>query len=74
MSAVSAVHLVFHKGPEQRRHWDHRFEWSRAEFRAWVEKVEHDFPEYSSSQMGGVGFTEGHRKSHGPASQSVVFR
>ena len=39
-----------------------------------MEQVERDFPEYSSIEMGGVGFTEGCRESHGPASQSVVFR
>ena len=61
-------------GPDHRRHWDHRFEWSRAEFRAWVDEVVRAFPEYSDTELGGVGYTEDCRESHGPASQSVVFR
>lgn len=55
------------------RHWDHRFEWDREEFRDWAGKVVDMFSEYIV-EFGGVGFTEGCEESHGPASQIAVFR
>jgi len=55
------------------RHWDHRFEWDREEFRDWAGKVISMFSEYTV-EFGGVGFTEGCEESHGPASQIAVFR
>jgi len=54
------------------RHWDHRFEWSRKEFKVWANQVAEDFPEYSVT-FHGAGFWEATRESHGPASQVVVF-
>ena len=59
--------------PGQVRHWDHKFEWSRDQMRRWVERVLVDHPEYEA-EFDGVGWTEGCRESHGPASQIVVFR
>jgi len=29
------------------RHWDHKFEWTREEFRNWCTQVEEQYPEYS---------------------------
>eukprot|EP00092_Neocalanus_flemingeri_P027341 GFUD01029652.1.p1 GENE.GFUD01029652.1~~GFUD01029652.1.p1 ORF type:complete len:425 (+),score=142.05 GFUD01029652.1:80-1354(+) len=55
------------------RHWDHRFEWDRKEFRDWALKVVSQYKDYSV-EFGGVGFTEGCEDSHGPASQIAVFR
>ena len=55
------------------RHWDHRFEWDREEFREWAMGVVNQYTEYSV-EFGGVGFTEGCEDSHGPASQIAVFR
>jgi len=55
------------------RHWDHRFEWDRTEFRDWVKKVLDTYTEYTV-EFGGVGFTEGCEESHGPCSQIAVFR
>jgi len=55
------------------RHWDHRFEWDREEFRDWVEKVLSMYRDYTV-EFGGVGFTPGCEESHGPCSQIAVFR
>jgi len=55
------------------RHWDHRFEWDRKEFREWAMDVVNQYTEYFV-EFGGVGFTEGCEDSHGPASQIAVFR
>lgn len=55
------------------RHWDHRFEWDREEFRDWVNKVLSMYSDYTV-EFGGVGFTEGCEESHGPCSQIAVFR
>ena len=62
------------QGPDHRRHWDHKFEWTRAEFRDWVEGVVSRHPDYSAAHFSGVGYTEDKRESHGPASQMVIFR
>jgi len=61
-------------GSNYTRHWDHKFEWTRREFQDWVKKVLREYPEYKEVEFGGVGFTDGCELSHGPASQSVVFR
>lgn len=62
-------------GPEARRHWDHKFEWSRNEFKNWIEEVVVKYPDYYV-QMEGVGYhqQEEYHESHGPASQIVIFR
>ena len=59
--------------PGQMRHWDHKFEWSRDQMRRWAERVVVEHPEYEA-EYDGVGWTEGCRESHGPASQFVIFR
>ena len=41
-------------GPEARRHWDHKFEWSRNEFKKWIEEVVVKYPDYYV-QIEGVG-------------------
>ena len=51
---------------------NHRFEWTRAEFRAWVSAVLLEFPEYRV-EYSGAGWREGKESSHGPCSQVVVF-
>ena len=33
-------------GDEARRHWDHKFEWTRSEFRAWAASVVSKYPNY----------------------------
>jgi len=55
------------------RHWDHRFEWTRDEFRDWAERVVQTFTEYTVD-FSGVGFKDGCEESHGPCSQIAVFR
>ena len=63
-------------GPEARRHWDHKFEWSREEFKLWIEEVVKKYPEYANVKIDGVGFHQKQEfhESHGPASQIVIFR
>ncbi|KAL9919456.1 hen1 methyltransferase isoform 1-T9 [Glossina fuscipes fuscipes] len=34
------------------RHFDHKFEWSRAEFRAWTDNICHRYPNYSVAFLG----------------------
>ena len=61
-------------GADATRHWDHKFEWTRREFRDWVGNVITEYPDYHQVSFDGVGFTEGCQQTHGPASQMVVFR
>lgn len=55
------------------RHWDHKFEWSREEFREWVSNVVGLYPQYDV-EFNGVGFWEDFEYSNGPASQFAIFR
>ncbi|TRY64107.1 hypothetical protein TCAL_00452 [Tigriopus californicus] len=55
------------------RHWDHKFEWTRAEFRDWCHDITDTYPNYSVV-FSGVGF--GHSDSAltlGPCSQIATF-
>ena len=55
-------------GANELRHPDHRFEWSRAEFREWAERIvaDHGY----AVRFEGLG---GEHVSHGPPSQIAVF-
>ena len=55
------------------RHWDHKFEWTRMEFKSWAFEVVKKFPEYNVEFLG-VGFKEGFEERHGPASQVAIFK
>ncbi len=52
------------------RHWDHKFEWNRDQFRNWAEDVVDKYPDYLIECFTGVG--EG-PPSIGYCSQIVVF-
>ena len=55
------------------RHWDHRFEWSRSEFRRWIDDaVLGEFPEYAV-EITGVG-TSAKRPEVGFCTQIAVFK
>ena len=59
------------------RHWDHRFEWTRAQFREWADSVVAAYPDYALAEITGVG--EGKpedgwsQERHGYCSQMAVF-
>ncbi len=58
------------------RHWDHRFEWTREEFREWAESVVARFPEYRLAELTGVGEGKEGEWSldrHGLCSQMALF-
>jgi hypothetical protein len=54
--------------PGQLRHADHRFEWTRSEFRDWVEGVTSRFPYTSRIELLGEVDAE-----LGPPSQMAIF-
>ena len=56
------------------RHWDHKFEWDRAQFRSWAHGVVNEYPDYSVRFLGvGDPYTEAQKESHGFCSQIAVF-
>lgn len=55
------------------RHWDHKFEWTRDEFREWCEEVIKSYPEYTFSTRG-VGQQTDENEHLGPCSQIAIFR
>ncbi|XP_055351744.1 small RNA 2'-O-methyltransferase-like [Paramacrobiotus metropolitanus] len=57
---------------EQRRHWDHRFEWTRAEFQTWANSVADRFP-YTVLFSGAGEGPDGTLESHGYCSQIATF-
>lgn len=66
-------HLLRQPGESDRkfRHFDHKFEWTRAEFAAWANKVCQQFPGYSC-QFDGVGHLPG-SEPYGPCTQIAIF-
>ena len=58
-----------HVGPAGLRHRDHRFEWSRAEFAAWVQGIEERFG--YQAEISGVGVDD---PALGPPTQMAVLR
>lgn len=54
------------------RHWDHKFEWSRAEFREWTSKVINDYPHYRV-EISGVGLPPEGQENVGHCSQLALF-
>lgn len=51
------------------RHRDHRFEWTRAEFRAWAEAAAHEWGR--AVELSGIGRED---EAHGAPTQMAVFR
>jgi hypothetical protein len=54
--------------PGKFRHPDHRFEWTRAEFRAWVDDIASRYGYVS--RLAGIGSDH---ETHGPPTQMAVF-
>ncbi|XP_059620327.1 small RNA 2'-O-methyltransferase [Phlebotomus argentipes] len=54
------------------RHDDHKFEWSREQFREWAENLAQRFPDYSVS-IQGIGPAPEGSEDHGCCSQAAVF-
>ncbi len=57
------------------RHWDHKFEWTRQEFRDWAAGIVGDYQDYTVLSFGGVGAdpNERRRSCVGYCSQIAVF-
>lgn len=55
------------------RHWDHKFEWTRAEFVDWCDGIVKSYPDYEIVVKDGVGYEPG-REDLGPCSQIVLFQ
>lgn len=70
VSTPNAEYNVLFAGlpPSQLRHPDHRFEWTRAEFRAWAEKIagQHGY----RFEISGIGANDEH---YGTPTQMAVF-
>uniref|UniRef100_A0A1B0FQG5 Small RNA 2'-O-methyltransferase n=1 Tax=Glossina morsitans morsitans TaxID=37546 RepID=A0A1B0FQG5_GLOMM len=54
------------------RHFDHKFEWSRAEFRAWTDNICRRYPNYSVALLG-LGNPPDNHKDVGFATQMALF-
>lgn len=55
------------------RHWDHKFEWTRAEFQDWCHDITETYSDYSVT-FSGVGFGQSdHASTLGPCSQIATF-
>jgi len=57
----------------QLRHYDHRFEWTRAQFRHFVRKVLKKYPDYEAT-IEGIGKHWGGDESAGHCSQVAIFK
>lgn len=55
------------------RHWDHKFEWTRAQFRHWCNSVVQKYPDYTY-EVAGVGDPPQDRAHVGHCTQIAVFR
>ncbi|KAI1302346.1 Small RNA 2'-O-methyltransferase [Halotydeus destructor] len=59
--------------PGDFRHWDHKFEWSRREFKDWCDSIVAKYPDYAY-EIFGVGDALPESKELGPCSQGVLFK
>ncbi|KFM69658.1 Small RNA 2'-O-methyltransferase, partial [Stegodyphus mimosarum] len=55
------------------RHWDHKFEWSRTEFKQWCEDVTNKYPDYTVD-IQGIGEPPSESRNLGCCSQLAVFK
>ena len=63
--------VLFEFEPDQMRHWDHKFEWTREEFRTFCEGVttKYDY----KFDLFGVGDPPSEHQTVGPCSQGAIF-
>ncbi|XP_015921364.1 small RNA 2'-O-methyltransferase [Parasteatoda tepidariorum] len=54
------------------RHWDHKFEWSRKEFKDWCQSILDDYPDYTV-RFDGIGEPPPESSSLGSVSQVAIF-
>uniref|UniRef100_G3MS58 Small RNA 2'-O-methyltransferase n=1 Tax=Amblyomma maculatum TaxID=34609 RepID=G3MS58_AMBMU len=57
-----------------KRHWDHKFEWSRAEFQQWCSKVVDQYPSYTVEYTGVGDAPSDKYQDIGHCSQIAVFK
>lgn len=55
------------------RHWDHKFEWTRAQFAEWCDSVIKEYPDYTY-EMQGIGEPPPESSSLGCCSQFAIFK
>ncbi|RWS21959.1 Small RNA 2'-O-methyltransferase-like protein [Leptotrombidium deliense] len=55
------------------RHWDHKFEWTRQEFKNWCREIVKDYPNYDF-EITGVGNPPSEREDVGFCTQIAIFR
>eukprot|EP00088_Acartia_fossae_P040159 TRINITY_DN4179_c0_g1_i18.p1 TRINITY_DN4179_c0_g1~~TRINITY_DN4179_c0_g1_i18.p1 ORF type:complete len:539 (-),score=111.42 TRINITY_DN4179_c0_g1_i18:472-2088(-) len=63
--------VLFNNFDRQFRHPDHKFEWTRHEFKEWVDGILTQYPEYRVEYRG-VGYSD-LQPNVGPCSQAAVF-
>lgn len=57
---------------DQFRHYDHKFEWTRAQFQQWAQGICGQYP-YYRVEYDGVGHLEGQSEPYGPCTQIAIF-
>lgn len=65
--------VLFKDFNKQFRHPDHKFEWTRDEFKNWVNGILLTYPEYKV-EYHGVGYPDLQPNPEGPCSQIAVFK
>lgn len=65
--------LFFGDDHTKLRHWDHKFEWTRAEFKAWCSQVTSQYPDYFF-ELDGLGHLLPDSQDLGPCTQIAIFR
>uniref|UniRef100_A0A1B0DAK9 Small RNA 2'-O-methyltransferase n=1 Tax=Phlebotomus papatasi TaxID=29031 RepID=A0A1B0DAK9_PHLPP len=70
----SDFNILFATLPAQKfRHDDHKFEWSREQFREWADNLTERFPDYSVDVQGIGPAPEGAEEDYGCCSQAAIF-
>ncbi|XP_065573763.1 small RNA 2'-O-methyltransferase-like isoform X2 [Artemia franciscana] len=64
---------VLFRNSKEMRHWDHKFEWTRDEFKNWCEKICSSYPDYSF-EIKGIGQGFAGSEHLGCCSQMAVFK
>lgn len=65
---------VVFPGLQGMRHWDHKFEWSRAEFRAWCSDIVQRYPGYTVEYSGVGDSPSAEHRGVGHCTQIATFK
>jgi len=69
----SDFNIVFGEDFTGFRHWDHKFEWTRIEFKSWCDSILEDYPDYTV-EYSGIGKGKEGTEHLGCCSQMAVFK